>query len=469
MVGIRSANAAVEQGPPDMRRILFIAYHFPPIGGGAVQRNVGFARYLGRFGYTPVVITGPGGGDHYWAPADEELGATIGGGAEVHRVAGPTPPPLGRLRARVDRLLDRRGPWLDWWIEGAIEVGAQVAPTCDLVYASLEPYRTADAATEIARLTGLPWVADLQDPWALDEMRKSMSALHHANDTRVMHRGLSSAAAIVMNVPEAAKRVRRRFPDLADRVTPAITNGFEPEDFFGDAPKRDDDVFRIVHTGYLHTELGLRHRERRRLRRLIGGSYCDVDILTRSHYFLRQAVDRLIEADPSIAGSIEVHLAGVLNDADRAVAEGADYFRMHGYLPHPSTVELIRSADLLFLPMQELAGGARAGLTPGKTYEYVASGRPMLAAVPPGDTRDLLVETGTARICSPSDVAAMTTILREQVEKWLRGEPQPPVNEEVVARYERHELTRNLAGVFDDVLARNATTPAVPAAAGGRV
>jgi glycosyltransferase involved in cell wall biosynthesis len=448
-----------------MRRILFLAYHFPPIGGGAVQRNVGFARYLGRFGYTPVVVTGPGGGDHYWTPADEELGATIGGRIEVHRISGPTPPPIGRLRGRVDRLLGRRGPWLDWWIERAVEAGARIAPTCDLVYASLEPYRTADAASEIARRTGRPWVADLQDPWALDEMRTSMSGLHHVNDTRAMHRGLSSAAAIVMNVPEAAKRVRQRFPDLADRVTPAITNGFEREDFLGDAPRRKDDVFRIVHTGYLHTELGLRHRERRQLRRLIGGSYCEVDILTRSHYFLRQAVDRLIQTDPSLAGSIEVHLAGVLNATDRAVAEGADYFRMPGYLPHAATIELVRSADLLFLPMQELAGGARAGLTPGKTYEYVASGRPILAAVPPGDTQDLLAETGTARICSPSDVAAMTTILREQVEKWRHGEPRPVLNEEVVAQYERVELTRNLAGVFDDVLAGNAMTRSVPATA----
>jgi glycosyltransferase involved in cell wall biosynthesis len=448
-----------------MRRVLFIAYHFPPVGGGAVQRHVGFARYLSRFGYSPVVVTGPGGGDHYWAPGDAELGDTIEGGVEVHRVPGPTPPPIGRLRGRFDRLFARRGPWLDWWIEGAIEVGARVGRSCDLVYASLEPYRTADAATEIARLTGLPWVADLQDPWALDEMRTSMSALHHAHDLRAMHSGLSSAAAIVMNVPEAAKRVRRRFPDLADRVTPAITNGFEAEDFVGEPPKRSDDVFRIVHTGYLHTGLGLRHRERRRLRRLIGGSYCAVDILTRSHYFLRQAVDRLIESDPSLAGSIEVQLAGVLNDADRTVAAGADYFRMPGYLPHGATVELVRSADLLFLPMQELAGGARAGLTPGKTYEYVASGRPILAAVSPGDARELLEAAGTARVCAPSDVAAMTAILRDQIDRWRRGEPNPPLNHEVAARYERLELTRQLAGVFDDVLGAERALPDVPTAA----
>jgi hypothetical protein len=109
--------------------------------------------------------------------------------------------------------------------------------------------------------------------------------------------------------------------------------------------------------------------------------------------------------------------------------------------------------------MQELAGGARAGLTPGKTYEYVASGRPILAAVPPGDARDLLVEAGTARICSPSDVGAMTAILREAVGRWRRGEPQPALNEKVAAKYERLELTRRLAGVFDDVLAESVAIP----------
>jgi hypothetical protein len=138
---------------------------------------------------------------------------------------------------------------------------------------------------------------------------------------------------------------------------------------------------------------------------------------------------------------------------------------MPGYLPHGSTVELVRSADLLFLPMQELAGGARAGLTPGKTYEYVASGRPILAAVPPGDARELLEAAGTARICAPSDVAAMTSILREQVEKWRRGEPNPRLNQQVAARYERVVLTRQLAGVFDDVLGVDRAIPAVPAAA----
>src|SRR5205814_1387054 len=74
-----------------VRRILFLAYHFPPIGGGVVQRNTTFARYLPDHGYDPVVLTGSGGGSGRWTPPDETLLAKIREETELHRVPGPEP------------------------------------------------------------------------------------------------------------------------------------------------------------------------------------------------------------------------------------------------------------------------------------------------------------------------------------------------------------------------------------------
>ena len=62
----------------------------------------------------------------------------------------------------------------------------------------------------------------------------------------------------------------------------------------------------------------------------------------------------------------------------------------------------MRSADLLFLPMHDLPPGARAGLIPYKTYEYLAAGRPILAAVPDGDVRDMLARSRTSRWYAPA-------------------------------------------------------------------
>jgi glycosyltransferase involved in cell wall biosynthesis len=265
-----------------------------------------------------------------------------------------------------------------------------------------------------------------------------------------MRRALASASAIVMAAPEAAARLREAMPELADRVVVGIPIGFEREDFAGPAAFRDDGVFRIVHTGSMHTDLGIRLRQTSRRRRLMGGTFTGLDILTRSHVFLVDAIAALVAADPSLRGRVELHLAGALTDGDRAVAERHDFVRMPGLLSHRHTVALMRSADLLFLPMHDLPAGRRAGLIPYKTFEYLGAERPILAAVPDGDVRDMLAPLDDVSLVRPADVEGMAAALRERI---ARG----PVSRvrEGIGSLERRRCVAQIAAILDDVLARS--------------
>jgi glycosyltransferase involved in cell wall biosynthesis len=254
-----------------------------------------------------------------------------------------------------------------------------------------------------------------------------------------------------MNTPEAARQLIESFPELASKRVEVGPVGWGHRDFATPIAASWSETFRIVHTGYLHTELGRNQRRLRRVRRALGGSRSGVDILTRSHVYLVRALDALVRERPDLRGRIELHLAGVQSDADRAVSSDAVHVRYHGYMEHPAAVELIRSADLLFLPMHDLRDGGRATIVPGKTYEYLASGRPILAAVPSGDARDLLAEAGSAHICGPSDERAMREILERHVDAWRAGTPEPPLRAEVVDRYEYGRLSRDLAAFFGAV------------------
>jgi glycosyltransferase involved in cell wall biosynthesis len=91
---------------------------------------------------------------------------------------------------------------------------------------------------------------------------------------------------------------------------------------------------------------------------------------------------------------------------------------------------------------------------PGKTYEYLASGRPILAAVPEGDARELLLDAGTALVCRPDDVARMAELIGAEIDRRSRGTPDPSPDPGVLARFERRQLTEDLASVFDFVLER---------------
>ena len=284
----------------------------------------------------------------------------------------------------------------------------------DLVYVWMQPYDSAEVGVALSRDLGRPWIADLGDPWALDEMMIYPSAMHRRRELRRMRDLLGTAAAIVMSTREAVRRLLASFPELSDRPVVAIPNGFDAGDFQESLPERGDAAFRLVHTGSLHTELGLDHRRLLPMRRLLGGSVPGVDILTRSHVYVLRAIDLLLERDPSIATRFEFHLAGLLTRADEEAARGSPLVKLHGYITHKASIELMRTADLLFLPMQNLPEGTRATIVPGKTYEYLASGTPILAAVPDGDARDTLAEAGNAILCRPDDVEAMADALQAQ-------------------------------------------------------
>lgn len=445
------------------RRLLLLAYYFAPVGGAGAQRSLKLTRYLPETGYGTTVLTGPGVAEGRWTPPDRSLLDELPAGTSVVRVPGPEPVVDARWRIRMNRWLGRGSPWGRWWIDGAVAEGAKLADSIDVIDASLSPYDSAEAAATLSKTLRKPWIASLRDPWALDEMVIYPSALHRRAEIRRMRELFSSVSAVVTTTAEAARRIREQFPELDGRPVVSIPNGYDRSDFEGPSPERDDGKFRIVHTGYLHTDLGRQQRRGAFVRGMLGGVFPDVDILTRSHVFLLQAIDLVVRREPELASVIELHLAGVASHADRALAERSPYVRLYDYLPHLGAIDLMRSADLLFLPMQNLPPGRRSATVPGKTYEYLASRRPILAAVPEGDARDILLAAGTASVCPPDDVEAMAAVVREQLERWGRGEPEPQIAEHLLERFERRTLAAEYAALLDIVLRNGAA--AEPAAA----
>ena len=453
-----------ENRPRSSRNVLFHSYHFPPIGGSGAQRPLKMARFLVELGYESIVVTGAGATTDRWAPEDETLVAEIPAEVQVERVRADGEPELSTgVRRAAERWLCLRDRWAGWWAESSSELGRSIGEReqIDLIYVWMQPYASAEAGAALARALGRPWVADLGDPWALDEMMIYPSAFHRSRALRQMRRLLGTASAIVMSTPEAVRRLAASFPELSSRLVLAIPNGYDAEDFSTAVIPPSDGKFRIAHTGYLHTEIGEQHRRRRRLRSVLSASPPGLDILTRSHVYLIEALNRLFTREPGLEGQIELHLAGVLNEADRAVANRCPVAHIHGYMTHAESIELMRTANLLFLPMQNLPLGTRATIVPGKTYEYIASRSPILAAVPDGDARDILERVGNATLVRPDDVDGMTSAVLAEFERFRTGALREPADAQLLESFEYRSLARELAGVFDAVLdGRSAVAPA---------
>jgi glycosyltransferase involved in cell wall biosynthesis len=437
----------------EMTKILFISYYFPPMGGAGVQRSQKFVQYLPGEGFLPVVVAGQDSA-HEQSPGDRTLADGVPPDVRVYRMGPPPARTAGQFRSRLERLFLIPGSFSKWWIRNATETACRAGGDCRLIFATMSPYETAEVASEASRRLGIPWVADLRDPWALDEMQVYPSALHRRADLVKMERLLTTAAAIVMNTPDASAAVRAAFPRLRAKQIVTITNGFDRDDFARPVAPRTDNKFRIVHSGYLQTALGLQVRNRR-LYHLLGGVTPGVDILTRSHVFLLEAVERWCAAKPAVRENLELLFAGQATEESLGVVKArglSDVARFAGYLSHAESVRLVRTADLLFLPMHNLPVGQRCRIVPGKTYEYLASGRPILGAIPDGDARDFLQSSGISLLCRPDDVDGMIGALERAYNAWKSGDLVGRPRHAFIDQFERRQLTRNLADCFSTVL-----------------
>lgn len=435
-----------------MSKLLFIAYYFPPIGGGGVQRSLKFVKYLPEHGITPLVLTASPPPASHWAPSDPRLQHQLPEAVQIFRT-----PAIGALQrdcrrqVRLRNWLGLTSPFGLEWRRYALELGSRLCREHrpKAIFVTMSPFEGAEIGARLSAMHGLPWIADLRDPWALDEMQVFSSRFHRWLASRDMRRQLQSASLIIMNTPEAARRLREAFPEFRPKHVVALTNGFDAEDFSAPLPRTRNERFTIVHTGTLHSANGNLPPWRRALLEAIGRIPAGVDTYCRSHAHLLTALEHWAQAAPEIRDRVRLVLAGVIAASDRALvtrSSVASMVEFTGYCSHAETVRRQRTADLLFLPMHKMPPGSRATIVPGKTYEYLASDRPILAAIPAGDARDFLLRSGTGLVCEPDDVGQMRRILAAQYRRWADGQPHPGVDPDFLQQFERRELTRQLAG-----------------------
>lgn len=447
MGAVRNAGACVglfgQRDVAAMTKFLFISHFFPPAGGAGVQRSSKFVKFLPAAGLMPVVVTAKLNPADRLTPEDRTLMGDVPEGLPVYRAEWNVKEPNAPLRSKLRQ---------EAFLGAAGTAIREHRP--EFIFVSMSPFQDAEIGTRLSREHGLPWIADLRDPWALDEFQVYRSFAHRSAELRKMRKSLASAAGIVMNTPEARDRLLAAFPEFRVRPVTSVTNGYDPADFSVARNGTHGQKFRIVHTGTFHTKMGMHQKRWRPMYRILGRCESGLEILPRSPYYLLQALERISRTDPAIHDAIEVVFAGVMSSADRELISRsgvADKVQVTGYLGHSESAKETASADLLFLPLHGLKPGRSASIVPGKTYEYIGSGNPILAALPEGDARRFVEAAGNCWITGPDDVEGMAEGIRHFFRQWESGTISRTRNPDVTKAFERRTLTAQLADFLRSV------------------
>jgi glycosyltransferase involved in cell wall biosynthesis len=168
----------------------------------------------------------------------------------------------------------------------------------------------------------------------------------------------------------------------------------------------------------------------------------------RTPFHLLAAIRQLRERRSEAGRDVHLVIVGQKDEwTARCVEESgvADAVSFAGYLSHAESVRAIREADALFLPLHGLPPGVRTRIIPGKAYEYIATGRPILGALPAGDASEIIEATNRGFIADPCDEESLAAALVQIHAGWIRGAFQESVQGPNVAQYERGVLAAKLA------------------------
>lgn len=440
---------------------MLLAYLFPPANGVGIHRPVALARYLAQKGWQVTVLAAK---PDRRTPCDPHLLETLPPDLRVFRAASPDllrlaarllkrrrsaevqyeekqatrprqPGRPGTPKSRLKRLVD----WSSWWLHVPDSVSGWFVPAVwaglremrrrrpDILFATGPPWTGLVVAAALSVLGRVPLVADFRDPWHGSPWHNLPYRAHRAFRGWLEAQVVRRARRVTCAWEGIERLLRRRYPLKAQAIG-TVLNGFDLCKMDTVAASRlDSERCTLIHTGnfYIH----------------------------RSPVPLFEGVRRLCDAHPEVRNQLLAVLVG--SDryggqrlSDLANAYGvADVVRGVGHRPHTVSLGMLKGADVALLFGQ--SGSAALASVPGKVYEYIGAGKPVLAIGAGEETCEVLRRGGCRVWPVPADAPdrlaqALWTILKEH----RAGRLSPGSNERARLEFSQMRMAKCLESVL---------------------
>ena len=432
-----------------MKKVLIITYYWPPSGGAGVQRWLKFVKYLRQFGWEPVIYTPSNPG---FPISDDTLAKDIPEDIEVIRT--PIWEPYGFYKKIFRKestpkiesgslgnkksfgIIGRLSVWIRgnlfipdarrFWIKPSVKFLKKYLAVhpADVIVSTGPPHSMHLIALKLKECLDIPWLADFRDPWTdIDYYQEMMvSAFADHKHKKLEFKTITSCDAMVV----VSRAMKENYEKMGAGNVHLITNGFDPADMVT-GEVIPDAKFSVSHIGSLPPSFNLSG--------------------------LWQVLSEMAESVPNFRENLEIKLVG---NVDNCIIEDISRLKLDkqltlpGYIAHDKVPLLMKQSAVLLLVINQNSPNARGILT-GKIFEYLASGRPILAIGPTdGDLAKILNESEAGVIARYEDCDRLKEIVMNMYDKYLLNNLIN--NAKGVESYTRKNLTGQLADVLDNLI-----------------
>jgi glycosyltransferase involved in cell wall biosynthesis len=410
-----------------------VAYQFPPVGGSGVQRSAKFAKYLPLFDWEPVVLTRD---TNKMTLRDESLQKEIPSKTEIIRT------PAYDLTV-MPSILSKVGKFIAWkllipdgevlWMRTALKACLDRVEKGDIkaLYTTSYPYSDHIIGLEVKkRFPELLWLADFRDEWTNNPylLDKPHPAYRMKKEKVMENDVLTKADVLITNTPVMKDNFVRLNPglNLEERMT-VIPNGYDSEDFISNGHvESPNDRFTITYTGALYGR--------------------------RKPDIILESIGNLVRSEMVEKNKIRVRFIGSFkNDVLQALVEKngiTGCVEAFSYMAHDECLKNMLSSDAMLL-IEGGGPGSEAFYT-GKIFEYIQTGKPVLAVIPEkGAAAGIIRDTRTGLVCHWSDVKSIEKGFLALYKAWQNSEKIIDPDYDEIARYDRKALTKSLAELLN--------------------
>ena len=404
--------------------VILIAYHFPPGPEIGAVRPFRFYKYLTRMGYRCHVVTASAqtqtSDDVIFLPDDLR---------EVWEGTGEQRKSFKAYQELLVRKVAFPGHIGIMWAFAAAarchQLLRQFPGERFVVFSTYPPLGVIPAGLMAYLRDRLPWIADFRDPLGAglgDEFTSNNQRFwNHQLEARVFRQ----ASAVIANVDAAAEMWRKMYPRHARKLH-VIPNGFDPEDVprARHIPQRQQKI--LLHAGALYHG--------------------------RNPNGILESLARLRAAGAPEASTAKIVLIGSVDaktGMNQAVCEQGQregWLELRPPVVRAESQRLMEEADALLLvqPQSDVQ-------VPGKLFEYICIGRPVLALVPRASAVEaILAKSGIPNVCLYADDALQAA--DQKLAEFLRVPNTPtPASDWFRTNFNAEEQTKQLAGIIETV------------------
>ncbi len=435
-----------------MKRVLIITYYWPPSGGSGVQRWLKMSKYLPENGWQPVIYTAD---DAEYPVEDASLEKDVAPEAEIIR--RPIVEPytfykkfLGIKKGEkvkagfINEGAKKKGwkenisVWLRgnffipdarcWWIKPSVKYLSKYLNEhpVDAMISTGPPHSMHLIAKALHKKYNIPWVADFRDPWTDIDFYKDLKLTRCAD--RKHHRLERQVLTEATKVVTVGWDWARGLESHGAQDVEVITNGFDGSVTLNQTmtDKQPEGAFSMSHIG------------------IIGAA--------RNAVVFWKALSELIENE-SFKNDLRIKLIGqVDNSVVKTIKENGleNNVSIIPYIPHEKVIKEQEASQVLLLFINNSPNAK--GILTGKIFEYMASGRPILAIGPKdGDTAIMLGKTQSGIIIDFDDKEEMKAVVMDLYSKYKENQLVTKYNT-LVDKFSRHNLAKDYAQLLERII-----------------